>query len=52
MTQDDLKKAVARAALDYIKPKIENDSVIGIGTGSTANYFIDYLAEIKSHMSY
>ena len=51
MTQDDLKKAVARAALDYIKPKIENDSVIGIGTGSTANYFIDYLAEIKSHIN-
>ena len=51
MTQDDLKKAVARAALDYIKPKIENDSVIGIGTGSTANYFIDYLAETKSHIN-
>lgn len=47
MTQDELKQAVARAALDYIKTKLENDSVIGIGTGSTANYFIDYLADIK-----
>ncbi|MGK0498457.1 MAG: ribose 5-phosphate isomerase A [Oceanicoccus sp.] len=47
MTQDEMKQAVARAAMDYIKPKIEEDSVIGIGTGSTANYFIDYLAEIK-----
>jgi ribose 5-phosphate isomerase A len=51
MTQDELKQAVARAALDYIKPKIEEDSVIGIGTGSTANYFIDYLAEIKGQIN-
>ncbi|ARN76314.1 ribose-5-phosphate isomerase RpiA [Oceanicoccus sagamiensis] len=51
MTQDELKQAVARAALDYIKPNIEEDTVIGIGTGSTANYFIDYLAEIKSQVN-
>lgn len=51
MTQDELKQAVARAALDYIKPKIDNSSVIGIGTGSTANYFIDYLAEIKASIN-
>jgi len=50
MTQDELKQAVARAALDYIKPKIDAHSVIGIGTGSTANYFIDYLAEIKGQV--
>jgi ribose 5-phosphate isomerase A len=50
MTQDELKQAVARAALDYIKPKLYNDSVIGVGTGSTANYFIDYLAEIKAEI--
>jgi ribose 5-phosphate isomerase A len=43
MNQDEMKKAVAKAALEYVKP----DTVIGIGTGSTANYFIDYLAEIK-----
>ncbi len=43
MTQDELKKAVAKAALEYV----EVGSVIGIGTGSTANYFIDYLAEMK-----
>ncbi len=43
MTQDELKKAVAKAALEYV----EAGSVIGIGTGSTANYFIDYLAEMK-----
>lgn len=51
MTQDELKQAVARAALDYITPKIEDDSVIGIGTGSTANYFIDYLADIKGQIN-
>lgn len=51
MTQDELKQAVARAALDYIKPKLYRDSVIGIGTGSTANYFIDYLAEIKAEVN-
>lgn len=51
MTQDELKQAVARAALDYIKPKLEADSVVGIGTGSTANYFIDYLADIKGQIN-
>lgn len=43
MSQDDLKKQVAEAALAYI----EDDSVIGVGTGSTVNFFIDCLATIK-----
>ena len=43
MNQDDMKKAVARAAIDYI----EAGSIVGVGTGSTANYFIDELAKIK-----
>ena len=47
MTQDELKQAVADAALAYIRPKLDNDSVLGIGTGSTANLFIDNLAGIK-----
>lgn len=51
MTQDELKKAVARAAIEYIQPKLDNSSVIGIGTGSTANYFIDYLSEIKAQIN-
>ncbi len=49
MTQDELKQAVARAAIDYIAPKLESDSIVGVGTGSTANYFIEYLGEIKGH---
>lgn len=47
MNQDQLKSDVAKAALEYIQPKLDSDSIIGIGTGSTANYFIDHLAEIK-----
>jgi len=43
MTQDEQKRAVAAAALDFI----DNDMVVGVGTGSTANYFIDGLAKIK-----
>lgn len=47
MTQDELKHAVAQAALDYVLPNIRPASVIGIGTGSTANFFIDLLAAHK-----
>ena len=48
MTQDELKQAVAQAALDYIRPHLDRDSVIGVGTGSTANCFIDLLAGIRN----
>jgi ribose 5-phosphate isomerase A len=47
MDQDQLKSAVAKAAVDHIQPKLDSDSVIGVGTGSTANYFIDHLSKIK-----
>jgi ribose 5-phosphate isomerase A len=47
MTQDELKQAVAEAAVAYIAPKLYPDSIIGVGTGSTANLFIDALAKIK-----
>ncbi len=45
MTQDELKQAVARAAVDHIAPRLDSRSIVGVGTGSTANYFIDYLAD-------
>ncbi|KMQ76499.1 ribose-5-phosphate isomerase RpiA [Marinobacter subterrani] len=48
MTQDELKKAVAKAAIDYIAPRLDSDSIIGVGTGSTANFFIDMLADLKT----
>jgi ribose 5-phosphate isomerase A len=47
MTQDELKQAVARAAIDYV---IEG-GIIGVGTGSTANFFIDELAKIKDRIA-
>lgn len=47
MTQDELKQAVGQAAVDYIQPKLELESIVGVGTGSTANCFIDALANIK-----
>ena len=43
MTQDEKKQAVARAALEFV----EAGTIVGVGTGSTANYFIDALAEIR-----
>ena len=43
MKQDQLKQAVAEAALDYIQV----GDIVGVGTGSTANYFIDGLARMK-----
>ena len=43
MTQDELKQAVARAAIGYVV----DGEIIGVGTGSTANFFIDELAKIK-----
>jgi ribose 5-phosphate isomerase A len=43
MSQDDLKRAVAQAAITYVP----TDCIVGVGTGSTANFFIDELAKIK-----
>ena len=47
MTQDEMKLEVARAAIKYVVP----NSIIGVGTGSTANFFIDELATIKDAIS-
>ena len=46
MTNDELKKQAAEAALEYI----EDDWIIGVGTGSTVNYLIDALARIKNRI--
>lgn len=43
LTQDDLKRAVAQAAIAHVP----TDCIVGVGTGSTANFFIDELAKIK-----
>jgi len=47
MTQDELKAAVAREAIKHVV----DDAVIGVGTGSTANFFIDELAKIKARIA-
>lgn len=47
MSQDAHKQAAAHAALDHIRDRLERDTVIGVGTGSTANHFIDLLAEVR-----
>lgn len=46
MTQDEMKLAVAKAAIQYIS----DDCIVGVGTGSTANFFIDELARIKGRI--
>lgn len=47
MDQNALKRLAASAAIDYIKPKLDNKTIVGVGTGSTTNLFIDQLAELK-----
>jgi ribose 5-phosphate isomerase A len=46
MNQDEMKKASAQAALEYVEPGM----IVGIGTGSTANHFIDLLASMKDQI--
>ncbi|MEW6994538.1 ribose-5-phosphate isomerase RpiA [Colwelliaceae bacterium MEBiC 14330] len=46
MTQDEMKKAAASKALEFI----ENDTIVGVGTGSTVNFFIDALSTIKDRI--
>jgi len=46
MTQDELKAAVGRAALEYVQP----GTLVGVGTGSTVNHFIDALATMKDRI--
>ena len=50
MTQDELKQAVAQAAADYVGAHAPVGATIGVGTGSTANFFIDALAGIKDRI--
>ena len=46
MSQDDKKREVAKAAIAYI----EDDTIVGVGTGSTVNFFIEELAKIKGRI--
>lgn len=46
-TNDSLKLAAAQRAAAYIEPRLSRDSIVGVGTGSTVNFFIDELANLK-----
>ena len=48
MTQDELKQLVGQAAADYVNANVPEGAIVGVGTGSTANCFIDALAANKS----
>lgn len=48
MNQNEMKLAVAKAAVEYIRPRLNRDDVLGIGTGSTVDLFIDELARYKN----
>ena len=48
MTADELRKQAAEAAMRYVEPRLERDTVLGIGTGSTVNHFIDALGDMRS----
>ncbi len=47
MTQDEMKTLVGQAALNYVEP----GSIVGVGTGSTVNKFIDALASMKDRIA-
>jgi ribose 5-phosphate isomerase A len=51
MDQNELKKAVAKAAADYVKSRLDDRTIIGVGTGSTANFFIEYLGEFRQDIT-
>ena len=47
MDQDAQKRSAAQAALAYIEPRLTPKTIVGVGTGSTTNFFIDALAEVR-----
>ena len=50
MNQNELKQAVARAAKDYVAAHLPAGAILGVGTGSTANCFIDEVAALKDRL--
>ncbi len=50
MTQDELKQTAALAARDYVDAHLPRGAILGVGTGSTANLFIDAVAGIKDRL--
>ena len=50
-SNSEIKKAVALKAYEYLAPKLHKDCILGIGTGSTANFFIQELANQKPEIA-
>lgn len=51
MNQDELKRQVARAAFEHVADSLGDDDIIGVGTGSTANFFIEELTQISGRLA-
>ena len=51
MTKDELKRAVAQAAFEHVESMLDDDTIVGVGTGSTANFFIEELGKISHKLS-
>jgi ribose 5-phosphate isomerase A len=51
MDQNEMKKAVAQAAAKYVEDRLDDRTVIGVGTGSTANYFIEFLGKFRDRIN-
>ena len=50
MDQNQMKNAVAQAAADYVEQRLDEQTVLGVGTGSTANLFIECLAKFRDRI--
>lgn len=50
MNQDEKKQKAAKAAFDLVFPSLHEDSVLGIGTGSTTDFFIEELNKSNAHI--
>ena len=50
MNPDQMKQEAAEAALQYIAPRLERDTVLGIGTGTTVNHFITALGGLRERI--
>ena len=51
MTKDELKRAVAQAAFEHVESMLDDDTIVGVRTGSTANFFIEELGKISHKLN-
>ena len=51
MTKDELKRAVAQAAFEHVESMLDDETIVGVGTGSTANFFIEELGKISHKLN-